>query len=53
MLSDIIIVAAMIICAYFAVRYLARPRRRGCARDCTKCGACAMYKKAKDASEGR
>lgn len=40
MLVDILIVAAVVVCAYFAVRYLSRPRRRGCSSDCTKCGAC-------------
>lgn len=37
---DILIIAAAAAAAYFAVRYLGRPRRRGCSRDCTKCGQC-------------
>ena len=37
---DVLIVLGMVMWAYIAVRYLKRPRRRGCNRDCTKCGAC-------------
>ena len=37
---DVVIVLGMAVWAYFAVRYLRRPRRRGCNRDCTQCGAC-------------
>ena len=37
---DILVIAVVAAAAYFAVRHLSRPRRRGCSRDCTKCGAC-------------
>lgn len=37
---DILVIVIVAAAAYFAVRYLGRPRRRGCSRDCTKCGAC-------------
>lgn len=37
---EILFVAGIIAAAVFAVRNLQQRRRRGCARDCTKCGAC-------------
>lgn len=40
MLLDIVIVAAFAAGSYLAAKHLSRPRRRGCNRDCTKCGAC-------------
>lgn len=40
MLLDIAIAAVFVAGSYLAAKHLSRPRRRGCNRDCTKCGAC-------------
>ena len=37
---EILFVAGLIVWLVFALRNLQQKRRRGCARDCTKCGAC-------------
>ena len=52
---EILFVVGLIVWLVFAVRNLQQKRRRGCARDCTKCGACrsGVWAVEKKQDEGR